>query len=192
MSDSGHGEEHFRARVLSELAACGVASDRVTIQYEDYLQDFDIVIHGAAATPDADQFACIARLQATGLIISFDDIEANAKFLLAVQSAFRSKARDDALVWLAERDLLDNLPLFDPSATDLASYAASLERHCGVLPGSILEVYDKHLLTIRRDLDVSALLGGDEWRRISHAVAASNLADHDITLGFLGSTSESA
>ncbi len=177
------GEEKFCARVLSELAACGVAPDHVSIQYENELQDFSIRIHGAAPKLDQGQLACVARLEFGGLIISFEDGSANAKFRSVAQSARRAKAREDAIVWLTERNLLEALPLFDPATGDLAAYANRLEEHCGLARGSILEVHSPNLLTIRRDADFQS----DALRLISHAVAASNLSDHGIAFGFLGS-----
>lgn len=183
MPEETTGEENFRARVLSELAACGIASDNVSIQYENELQDFSIRIQGAAPKLDQGQLACVARLELSGLIISFEDAEADAKFRSVSKSVLRAKARDEAVVWLTERNLLDALPLFDPATGDLASYANRLEEHCGLVRGSILEVHSPNLLTIRRD----AAFGSDALRLISHAVAASNLSDHGIAFGFLGS-----
>jgi hypothetical protein len=177
------GEENFRARMLLELAACGVASNDVTVQYEDELQDFSIKIQGAAPKFDEGQLACVAQLEWGGLIISFEDGEADAKFRSFAQSVLRARARDDAIAWLTERNLLEALPLFDPATGDLASYANRLEEHCGLAPGSILEVYSPNLLTIRRDAGLRA----DALRLMSHAVAACNLSDHGIKFGFLGS-----
>jgi hypothetical protein len=177
------GEQNFRARVLSELAACGVPSDNVSIQYEDELQDFIIRIQGTAPKLDQGQLACVARLELGGLIISFEDGEADANFRLVAKSVLRAKARGEAIVWLTERNLLEALPLFDPATGDLPSYAKRLEEHCGLARGSILEVYSPNLLTIRRDAD----LRSDALRLISHAVAASNLSDHGIAFGVLGS-----
>jgi hypothetical protein len=177
------GEETFRARVLSELAACGVAPDNVSIQYENELQDFSVRINGAAPKLDQNQLGCVARLELGGLTISFEDGDADAKFRSAAQSVFRAKAREEAIVWLTERNLLAALPLFDPTTGDLASYANQLEEHCGLARGSILEVYSPNLLTIRRDVDFRS----DALRHISHAVAASNLSDHGIAFGVLGS-----
>jgi hypothetical protein len=179
------GEESFRARVLSELAACGVAPDEVSIHYENELQDFSIRIHGAAPKLDQGQLACVARLELGGLIISFEDSKADAKFRSVAQSVLRAKAREEAIVWLTERNLLEALPSFDPATGDLASYANRLEEHCGLARGTILEVYNPNLLTIRREVDFRS----DALRCISHAVAASNLSDHGVSFGFVGSTS---
>jgi hypothetical protein len=177
------GDENFRAQVLAELAGCGVASDNVSIQYEDELQDFSIRIRGAASKLNPDQLTCIARLELGGLIISFEDREADAKFRSVARSALTAKAREEAIVWLTERNLLEGLPLFDPATGDLTSYANRLEEHCGLAGGSILEVHSPNLLTIRRDADFRS----DTLRLISHAVAASNLSDHSIAFGILGS-----
>lgn len=183
MRKEATGEENFRARVLVELAACGVASDHVSIQYEDELQDFSIRIQGAAPKLDQGRLVCVARLELGGLIISFEDGTADAKFRSVAQSVLRAKARDEAIVWLTERNLLEALPLFDPATGDLASYAKRLEEHCGLDRGSILEVYSPNFLTIRRDVDFRS----GALRCVSHAVAASNLSDHGIAFGFLGS-----
>jgi hypothetical protein len=177
------GEERFRARVLAELATCGIASDNVSIQYENELQDFSIRIQAAAPKLDQGQLGCIARLGLGGLVISFEDGEADAEFRSVAQSVFRTKARDEAVVWLTERNLLEALPLFDPAIGDLASYAHRLEEHCGLARGSMLEVISPNLLTIRRDADLRLV----SLQLISHAVAASNLSDHGIAFGFLGS-----
>ena len=177
------GEENFRARVLSELAACGVAPGNVSIQYESELQDFSVRIHGVAPKLDQNQLGCVARLGLDGLIISFEDGDADARFRSAARSAFRDRAREEAIVWLKERNLLEALPLFDPATDDLTSYANQLEEHCGLARGSILEVYSPNLLTIRRDVDFRS----DALRHISHAVAASNLCDHGVAFGVLGS-----
>lgn len=183
MPDNTTGEENFRARVLSDLAACGVASDNVSIQYESELQYFSVRINGAAPKLDGGQLACVARLELGGLIISFEDGEADAEFRSVARSVLRAKVRGEAIAWLTERGLLEALPLFDPATGDLASYAKRLEQHCGLVCGSILEVHCRNLLTIRRDAD----LRSDALRLISHAVAASNLSDHGIAFGVLGS-----
>lgn len=185
MAEERSGEETFRAQVLSELAACGVAHDNVRIQYENELQDFSIRISGAAPKLEQAQLECLARLELSGLIISFEDAETDAEFRSVAQSVLRAKAREDAIVWLTAQNLLDGLPLFDPATGDLSSYARQLEEHCGLAPGSILEVYSPSLLTIRRDVD----FGSDALRCISHAIAASDLADHGVAFGFVGSTS---
>jgi hypothetical protein len=184
-SEQRTGEENFQARVLLELGACGLAPDDVSIEYEDELQDFSVRIYETAPKLNHDQLACVARLELGGLTISFEDGEADAQFRSVAQSALKAKAREEAIVWLAERNLLETLPLFDPARSDLASYANLLEEHCGLARGSILEVYAPNLLTIRRDVDFRS----DELRRISHAVAASNLSDHEIAFGVIGSTS---
>lgn len=183
MPEETTGEENFRAQALAELAACGVASNHVSIQYEDELQDFSVRIHRAAPKLDPDQMGCVARLDLGGLIISFEDGDADAKFRSAARSIFRAKAREEAIAWLTERNLLEALPQFDPATSDLASYAHQLEEHCGLARGSILEVYRPNRLTIRRDVDFRS----DALRHISYAVAASNLSDHGIAFGILGS-----
>jgi hypothetical protein len=62
------GEERFRARVLAELATCGIASDNVSIQYENELQDFSIRIQAAA--PKLDQGQLVTCEQADFGVIS--------------------------------------------------------------------------------------------------------------------------
>ncbi len=84
------------------------------------------------------------------------------------------------------RNHFETLPLFDPATGDLASYAARLEEHCGLVRGSILEVYSPKLLTVRRDADFR----GDALRCVSHAVAASNSSAHGIAFGLIGTSAE--
>ncbi len=186
MPSGQSGDDNFRARVLSELTACGIAPDNVSIQYENELQDFSIRIGGAAPTLDEAQLGCVARLELSGLIISFEADEADAKFRSVAQSVLKAEARQEAIVWLTERNLLETLPLFDPATGDLTSYAKRLEEHCGLASGSVLEVYSLNFLTIRRDIDFRS----DALLRISHAVAASNLSDHGIAFGLIGRSAE--
>lgn len=182
MPDETNAEEQFRARVLSELATCGVSPDHVSIQYEDELQDFSVRIGSAAPKLSEDQAYRVAGLSLGGLYIFFEDADANSEYQRAAGELLRVKSRNEAVAWLASQNLLETLPLFDPAIGDLASYAKRLEEHCGLLQGSILEVYSASMLTIRRDgrIDSGAL------RCISHAVAASNVEEHGIIFGIIG------
>jgi hypothetical protein len=198
VSERAKGEGSFCELVLSELATCGVASETVAVEYDSALDDFSFRIRRTPSVLDASQLACIARLQVAGAI-SFEDPETEAKFRLAADIALMTKMREDARVWLAQHNLLEGLPVFDPTASDLASYAQRLESHCGFPPGSALEVSGPKSLTIRHGLPDPGTLRGDALQRtfdvlerIRHAVAASNLSDHGIKLFMSVSASEGA
>jgi len=176
-------EAEFRLQITTKLATCGIPQNSVSVRYEDVLQDFEVRVSGVPWFFDASQLICLARLSEAGLTLSFEDEQAEA----AVRAALMSRYRETARAWLAARDLLEGLPMFDPSGQNLGSYAKSLEAHCGLRPGSILEVYDQHLLTFRGDLNI-ATLEPDALQCVTNAVTTSNLSDYDVMFGVVGGT----
>jgi hypothetical protein len=84
------------------------------------------------------------------------------------------------------------LPSYDPDRESLSVYSERLEAFCGVEPGSILTVHDVGILTIKLAWIEGALEqpvpSADEERFMCllKAVSASNLEDHGVGFGFVG------
>ncbi len=180
-------EKELFGQVLANLAACGIAKGDVSISYEDYLQDYEVVIREQASPLTSEDLAGVARLSSGGLIIRFQDAATDERFRTLEASQLHEKSRADAQAWLRDRNLLAGLPLFDPATQDLATYAKSVEAHCGVGPGTVLEVHDPHLLTLRHGLGLSAL-SADATLSVINAVTASNLRDSGVGFGIIGGT----
>jgi len=178
-------EKEFLGQVLANLTACGIAKGDVSITYENYLQDYEVVIREQASPLSNEDLAQVARLSSGGLIIRFQDAATDERFRTVQASQVEARSRLNAEAWLRDRNLLAGLPLFDPATQDLATYAKRIEAYCGVDPGTVLEVHDSHLLILRHTLDLSAL-SADATLSVINAVTASNLRDSGVGFGVIG------
>lgn len=180
---SRHNEHdrRFAAEARRQLGTCGVSPVEVEVQYEDVLQDYEVTIVTPASALREDQFVSIARIsQENGWWPVFKDEAAGVRFSAARDLIEREASQRR----LADRGLLNKIPLFRPEKQDLASYARELEALCGIEPGTALMALGSSLLTIRplrHDL-----LAVGQLSCLIDVVNASNLGEYGAFLGIIG------
>ena len=167
------------AQVIEQkLAGCGLSAEGLTVKYEDYLQGFDIVVAKGAGAK-TEMLDCIH--QAVGYEnITFEDERVDAAYRSYVAEKLRPGIVASAKNTLAEKGLLDGLPLRD-DYDDLSVFGEALEIHCGAEKGSIFSVSGDALM-----------IGGDKpdfsqshLDKLACLLAALTLSG-ETKFGFLG------
>ena len=128
----------YQEQVIEQrLIDCGLNTDGITVQYEDYLQSIEIVIAPSAGAT-WDDFECIRK--ATGYeIVMFQD-----ETMLTAYTDFTSEqARPEMIAMyegrLKEAGLWESFP-DRQDFNSLPDYVEALEKHAGIEPGSALRV----------------------------------------------------
>lgn len=156
--------------LVRELAPYGIGADRLAISYEDYLQDYDVLISGEVLTEE--QIGGIIKTMPKGGCFRFtlDENERRWSEALGRKGLKLMKAQ------AAEARLTHpDLPKFDRSADTLADFVQSLEVWAGVAPGSTLKVLDEK--TVQAEFTGMAT---DPARIQKHLVVTAVLADENI------------
>ena len=170
--------EAFEAELIRAVSACGVDAIHLSLKYEDYLQDYDLIVSEGPLPPAC--VMCIADVVGQSAILSFTD-PANAAELYRIQS---KRTRE----WLRAKALnMPDLPRFDPSAMTLEAFAKELETYCGIEPGTAIEVRDGRFATL---IPAFRLEEGDVQRvgRLIEALSVA-LVDHEgFRFGIVGGT----
>lgn len=129
--------------IEQKLVDCGVERRSFSVKYEDYLQSIEIVVNDQAKI-QASQFACI-RAAAGNEIVSFKNGATQLAYNDFVTELVRPEMVTRAKVELEKRGLLVAFPN-RASFPDLKRYAEALEAHCGMSPGSALQVGSQDII----------------------------------------------
>lgn len=140
MSDANEQAAAFEAELIRKVSSCGVDASHLSLRYENYLQDYDLVVRSGPLTPK--QIACINDVVGSAAILSFLDPENAAEHREAQSRKSRQTARELAKA-------MPGLPVYDPLRMTLAAFAREIEVYCGVEPGAVLKVVDDRLLSVQ-------------------------------------------
>lgn len=161
---------HFAEEVVARLAPLGIDAERISVSYQDYLQDVEIVIADEGLTHD--QIVAIGKAVDPFWIMTFSDPNNHALCSKYQRTPFEAGQR-------AQAALMPSLPRFDPKLGDLASFARTIEVYCGVTPGSVLQVLDSKTVTLR-----PTIVSKDRSRVVQ--IAGLALLDTDVRLVVFG------
>ena len=123
--------------IVEKLIACGLDRSAVTIAWQSDLQSTEVVI-GRGARVSPEQFACINQATAAE-IVTFEDQSLQLAYTDYSVELFRPRMIADSTITITKLKLLEGFPKRSNYA-DLPSYAAAIERHCGLKDGSVLRV----------------------------------------------------
>jgi hypothetical protein len=123
--------------ITQKLVDCGLDRGAISVAWQDELQSIEIVIRRNARAM-SDQFACIHKAAATE-IVTFEDQSLQSAYSDYTVELYRPRMIADAKAAVAKLGLLSGFPKRSEYA-DLRAYAAALERHCGLVTGSVLRV----------------------------------------------------
>ncbi|MBU6268939.1 MAG: hypothetical protein KGN34_15430 [Sphingomonadales bacterium] len=123
-------------QVLREkLGLCGLTTSGISIAYSNDLQGYEIVITPAAGAK-ANHFACI-RAGSNGEFLTFSDKVLQRQYSDYEADLLRPLARQAAEAELAKLGRLESFPSRISFETD-ATFAAAIESHCGLKPGTAI------------------------------------------------------
>lgn len=164
------------AHLLRVLEPHGIGADRLTITYEEDLQDYDVLISGDALTEP--QMTGVIEATLLGGCPRFTDPgnEALWHAHLRREGTALLKARAAGM-----REQHPDLPRFDRSTGTLSDFAHSLEVWAGLEPGAALKVTGDNTVVAdfqgaSPDVDGFAALMG----------VLDLLAEHDIDVLLIG------
>jgi hypothetical protein len=176
MSDADELGRQWKASIVDRLVACGVNADRIIIEHQDDLQDYEILI--TEPPLPREQIAAIRAAAGTNILTLENPANRDLSKRLVHEET------RDALTQEAAK--MPGLPRFDPERVTLAEFAREIEAWCGVEPGSVLKADDEFVLGLR-DFDLS--MPPDERMkaaRVMHAASVA-LADYEsvgVGMGF--------
>ena len=128
-------DARMMAHLLGLLEPHGIGADRLTIAYEDDLQDYDVLISGGELS-DA-QIAGIWEAMRLGGCPRFTDTRNTDRW----HEALRRDGRRILKAQAAEARLRHpDIPRFDPATRTLLEFVQALEIWSGAEPGSTLTV----------------------------------------------------
>lgn len=132
-------DDRMLAHLLPALEPHGIGADRLTLTYEDDLQDYDILISGDLLS-DVQMEAVLAATTLGGCV----------RFANPVNEArwYEITAREGEKLLKARAAPHPDVPRFDRSTDTLPAFARSLERWAGLEPGSALKVTDDRTVMV--------------------------------------------
>lgn len=168
--------------IMQKQVACGLDRDAVSVAWQDELQSIEIIIRRNAHA-SVDQFACIHRAAATE-IVTFEDLSLHSAYTDYTVELFRPRRIADAKAAVTKLRLLDGFPQRS-NYDDLRGYAEALERHCGLIAGSVLRVSGNAVaFDPPRETDPTAFLKRYE-KVLAVVMYAAAIGDLE-KLGFIG------
>lgn len=174
MTDDYHAR--MLAHLLRALEPHGVGADRLTIAYEEDLQDYDVLISGDVLTEA--QMTGVSEATRLGGCVRFTNPGNEALWhdRLNREDMALLKARAAGM-----REQHPDLPPFDRSTGTLSDFTRSLEVWAGLEPGSSLRVTDDRTVVV----DVQE--PKPDFPRFTTLMRAVDLlAEHDIEVFMTG------
>lgn len=168
--------------IAQKLVACGLDHDAVSVAWQDELQSIEVIIR-RTANASADQFACILKAAAPE-IVTFEDQSLHSAYTDYTVELYRPRMIADAKAAVTKLRLLEGFPQRS-NYVDLHGYTEALERHCGLMAGSVLRVSgDVVTFDPPREADPMALMKRYEkvLAAVMYAIAISDLEK----FGFIG------
>lgn len=164
------------------LVECGLDAEGISVQYDDDLQSFEIVIRPSAGAT-ADHFKCIK--EATGYAtVTFEDREVLAAYFEFSSEFDRPQLLSELESKLRERSLWESFP-DRQDHNSMEDYVRALEEQAGLAPGSALRVSDDGMIF---DPPRDALNHADFRERIPDLLRVIWYAStkERLELGFIG------
>lgn len=168
--------------IIEAVANCGVARSGIALRYENVLQS-DVLSIAASAGATDRMFECIRSATWARSMVEFEDPELGARYRAYDSAQSAALMKEYAQEKLRKAGKQANLPRYS-KGLPLNEFLHSLERFCGVEPGSAFEVigpdaftYKKHFLTFPVKPGAECLI--DAWM-------ASNLEEQGIRLVLIG------
>jgi hypothetical protein len=128
--------------LADQIVRCGLVREAIAADDAPFPH---VTVAGEATDAQLD---CVAAIWTRVPRVRFSDAAVQARFLPRYTDAAQRRAVAESRAWLANVQLLDGLPRFDPAHQSLAGFALALERLCGARPRSILRAHG-HTLDIR-------------------------------------------
>ncbi|BCW89945.1 hypothetical protein sos41_31130 [Alphaproteobacteria bacterium SO-S41] len=169
-------DETFNRTWRAMLSPYGVAPETFQARYDEDLRDYEIVI--SAGPLSVEQVEAVRHLLPRGSVVTFTDA-ANAETwrqLSARRARVIAKARAQTL-----RQAVPDLPVFDPTAGDLAAFVHRVEHYCGYAPGSAAEVRSTTIWLRPPDI-------GPAFARFADVLAAGTVDVEAVKIAMIGTT----
>lgn len=181
-SASGAGLGAFPEMVQPEVAlqqvvACGFGTAQV--KSDDMLQE-DVIDIPSVATIGEGQLECVARASIRTSYYVIFPVPTKDAYQAIYWQLSREQAMVDARDWLAQRGLLDHLPVYDPQKSDIAAFARTLENRCGVKTAHVLKPIGE-MATFDEDVLLAESMDQDSFWCLTNAATVSG-----YPLGFIG------
>jgi hypothetical protein len=170
---------------IAAIISCDVPEANVSIAYDELLQS-DVVRISDVGGDDEERLRCLMRSIHPFYIVEIEEPQQNDRYRQLVLEEQAARARVEGEKWLQERGLFAGAPPFDADTTPLADYARAVETHCGLEPGSALEILDEQTLTPRQSALASLLENdGEKLTCVMHVIALSGDGERQVAFGFL-------
>ncbi|MCA1749440.1 MAG: hypothetical protein LC634_07885 [Sphingomonadales bacterium] len=171
---------------VQAIVQCDIARANVSIEYADLMQSDVVTISDLGEMSDL-KLRCLRAAIHPFYILTIEDEEQSEAFYEFSRREDRSLEKAQAREWLRARGMLGRVPAFDPDQP-IEQFAAALESACELDEGSVLTSLGPSTLTFKpeylQDLDYTT--ADNSLSCITRMFAASDAADHDISLGFIG------
>lgn len=174
----GEQQDVYAEQLKQEIVACGVPAEAVEVRYEHVLQGYDIVV--SCGLLSEAQVACVTDIGNLPGHVTFTDSRNTALEREITNKRHKARMRDLAAS-------MPDLPRYDPSTMSLTEFARTIERYCGLEPGTNVEVVSDRLLTFRK-LSLPFNRGEASQRGRLMEILGAALVDHDVQIGVIGGT----
>jgi len=174
------------AVATAALTDCGIAPQRIEASKEHAERRLPLVVNGNGAV-DETVLECVARFETMNIdtvFVVFEDRKTASRYSSITAPMTPLTSPRSARAWLAERGLLDRLPLYHPTRDTTASYAERIETLCAITPSGLLIGADGYI-TFDFERIKTNPPDEEQFSCIVNAVAASNLGQFSIFLGFV-------
>ena len=135
--------------IVVELARCGLSRAGLSVAFDDLLQEDVVTISDSAGAAES-MFPCIRKVVWGKVGIFFDNKNLAEAYQHYSDQVSKQEVRKIARSWMKDRGLLGRLPMFSAGAAP-HDVAHTIERFCGLTPGTALEFYAPQSLTFKRD-----------------------------------------
>ncbi len=180
---------HLAIDFKSDLRACGIEDTRAIVEHDEDVEDRETGISGSKPVSD-DQMRCVAGAAARrGYFVEFADPVLDARFAMLAAPQMREAGRKAARDWLADRNLLDKLPVYSRNE-GLGSFAVRVEHFCGFTPHTALQLSGPERLTIVSSALLPPTSPATKSECLLMALGANGLDSAGVSYGFLGNETD--
>ncbi|GGE73568.1 hypothetical protein [Sphingomonas prati] len=182
-------------KARSAVIGCGVAPDRVSVSYDEDMQE-DVVWIASGKPPFAKtMLSCIARAsRRTSYYVYFREAAEWKRYSAIYATIANTGDVAEARGWLQQQNRLETAPSIK-RGRPLAGFTKAVEQFCGVRPGALLVAVDDRTITFTKGglghLTATGVEGAAatpaQYECVTYVMAASDLLSHDIFFGFIGS-----
>ncbi|MCZ4342754.1 hypothetical protein O4H52_14125 [Sphingomonadaceae bacterium G21617-S1] len=176
------------------IIGCGLPDQRVSVSYEQDMQEDVVWIAADKASLPESTLACLAHASLKTIYYVYFRDEAEQKRYWSVYSKVGNEVEvAESKVWLRGRNLLGAMPL-PKKGMLLADYAKAVEVFCGIRPGSLLVARNNEMITFAEGglgrITSNGIEGAaattEQFECVMKVTAAADLQSHGIFFGFIG------